>query len=254
MKPEQAVNVFDLARRSGGIPEKMEELVPLAFIGTAAVSFYRAKVKALGQLEAAQAQREATLRDGQAAGEMLLDIEAKIGQIAKAIPQEQRKPEPLHSKGGPVSKHDKVGLTRKQMDVAETIAAHPEAVAAVKREAREAGEIPTKTAVLGRVQADRREAERARIMKLDIQLAPDEPRPSDLKVRALEEEAERVEWAKIRLAVHDRRKIVGMAAKVRNDIARLIEQIREELDAKSWEVEDEKAQVSGSRRAIDFAE
>jgi hypothetical protein len=45
MKGEQAVEIFSLARAKGLLPEKLTDLVPLSFIGQAAVSFYRAKIK-----------------------------------------------------------------------------------------------------------------------------------------------------------------------------------------------------------------
>ena len=56
---------------------KLDTLVPLSFIGQAAVTFYRNKIKLMNQLEVTEEQRKATLQDGQEAGELLLDIETR---------------------------------------------------------------------------------------------------------------------------------------------------------------------------------
>ena len=43
---------------------KLDTLVPLSFIGQAAVTFYRNKIKLMNQLEVTEEQRKATLQDG----------------------------------------------------------------------------------------------------------------------------------------------------------------------------------------------
>jgi hypothetical protein len=94
MKGEEAVELFALIKQENLLPGKVEELVPLSFIGQAAVSFYRQKIKLMDQLKMTEDQRRATLRDGQDAGEMLLDIEARIGELLpskKEVAESQRK-------------------------------------------------------------------------------------------------------------------------------------------------------------------
>ncbi len=164
MHREQAVNVFDLVRKSGNLPAKIEELVPLSFMGSAAVKFYRARIEAMKQLGVADDQRKATLADGQDAGEMLLRIEARIGELAISTP---RGPTAIKGKQGGASleppKHERLGMSRRRLDVVEAI--HREmkkpgggAVAAVIKEARENEDIPTKTAVLNKINTENAEA------------------------------------------------------------------------------------------------
>ena len=74
------------------LPEKIEGLVPLSFIGKAAIEFYRSKLKLMDQLNITEEQRKATLADGQDAGEMLLDIEGRIGELALQEKQVQAPP------------------------------------------------------------------------------------------------------------------------------------------------------------------
>jgi len=156
MDKEEAVKVFDLVVRQGGLPATMDKLVPLSFIGAAAVKCYLARVKLMDQLGATEAQRKATLGDGQDAGECLLYIEAKIGELA--LESERAKPTFGTGKGSARSeepfKHDRLGLTHKRMANSEAIHRNPAAVKAVIKEAKENEDIPTKTAVLQRIRLD----------------------------------------------------------------------------------------------------
>lgn len=150
MNGDEAVKIFELARASGSLPTKLEELVPLSFIGSAAVKFYKAKVEAMRQLGVAEDQRKATLSDGQDAGECLLRIEARIGELAKAEPRGDTTPKRHRVPGDrdlPL-KHEKIGIPYNRMKNAEAIHSHPEAVERVIKEARENEDIPTRTAVL----------------------------------------------------------------------------------------------------------
>ncbi len=163
MKGEDAVNTFDLVRKSGTLPAKLDELVPLSFIGSAAVKFYKAKVEAMKQLGIAEDQRAATLRDGQDAGECLLRIEARIGELAKseerAIPKGAGTGRGFRPTGR-APKHERLGLAETRMRRAQEIHSHPEAVERVIAEARENEDIPTKTAVLNKIKAEKEEKKR----------------------------------------------------------------------------------------------
>lgn len=165
-KGTEAVEIFKLAKAKKLLPVKMEELVPLSFIGTTAVKFYRDKLKLMDQLDMTEEQRKITLRDGQEAGELLLDIEARIGEIynkaepAKGGPKKQNN----HSTGpGKIkTKKDMVKLTGgkdkaayDRFGAAAKIAANPEAVEAIKAEAKAHNDIPTKTAVLNKIQLEK---------------------------------------------------------------------------------------------------
>ena len=167
MNKEESVKIFDLVVREGMLPAKLDELVPLSFIGAAAVKFYQAKVKLMDQLGVTEKQRKATLADGQDAGEMLLEIEARIGELSYEEPPS--KPIGLAGGGakpsGQPRKPERLGLELHRMKAAQTIARHPEAVAEVIKEAEENEDIPTKTAVLNKVKADREKQLREKYQK-----------------------------------------------------------------------------------------
>ena len=84
---------------------------------------------------------------------MLLDIEARIGELSKAEPRistvwdpEEKRPAP----SGQPRKPERLGLKPEQMKQAQQIHSHPEAVAEVIQEAEDNEDIPTKTALLPR--------------------------------------------------------------------------------------------------------
>ena len=158
MKGEKAVEIFNLVKRNNLLPTKLEDLQPLSFIGQAAVKFYRDKIKLMDQLKMTEGQRRATLKDGQQAGEMLLDIETRIGELAMKEPKAEAKFSKLpdgrvlkNAPSGKPPKYERLNMTEKKMQQAQQIAKHPNIVAQIKAQAIENEDIPTKTAVLGEI-------------------------------------------------------------------------------------------------------
>ena len=124
------------------------------------MSFYKAKVKLMDQLGMTEDQRKATLSDGQDAGRMLLDIEARIGELYAAVPRKTKDGSSTAYKeavGG-----DSHSKEHKRAEGSQAIHRNPAAVAAVIAEAEENEDIPTKTAVLNRI---RYETEKQRSSK-----------------------------------------------------------------------------------------
>ena len=163
LKQESAVKVFDLAVKGMVLPTKVDDLVPLSFIGQTAVNYYRDKIKLMDELGMTEAQREATLKDGQQAGELLLDIETRIGEIA--LKERQSAAVPLGPKAGfkpsgKPPKHERLGLKEKHMEQAQKIAQNPDVVARVKAKAKANEDIPTKTAVLAEISYEREKKRR----------------------------------------------------------------------------------------------
>ena len=89
-----------------------------------------------------------TLRDGQDAGEMLLDIERRIGELA----EKEDRALPIHkarlrgsAPSGKLSKPERLGLSPRRLNDAQTISKHPEVVEKIKAKARANEDIPTRT-------------------------------------------------------------------------------------------------------------
>ena len=160
-------NVFQalIKREPDFLARPLAELLPMRFMGDVAVNAYRGLIKHLDDLPLSLKEKESRLKDGQDAGRALLMIEAKIGELSEREPRvESAKGRKTGSGGipqGQLPKHERLGLTEKQMHRAQAIHKHPEAVAEVIREAEENEDIPTKTAVLNKI-AYKRELERVK--------------------------------------------------------------------------------------------
>lgn len=163
MKGEEAViEMFQIIEKNKMLPDRIEDLVPISFIGQAAVSFYRNKLKAIDQLKIAEEQRVATLRDGQEASEMLLDIEARIGELLPSREESLK----MGGKRGGIQARRRTGrlespsplpegITHHHASQARKIAENPDVVERVKQEAREKEDIASKTAVLNAISSEK---------------------------------------------------------------------------------------------------
>ncbi len=158
LKGEEAMELFSLIKQNNLLPKTVDKLVPLSFIGQAAVGFYRSKIKLMDQLNMTEAQRKATLNDGQDAGEMLLDIETRIGELAAKEPKIEGKRKGGLGTGrsqvlpsGKPPKHERLGIPKKRMEESQKIHKHPEIVAKIKAQAKENEDIPTRTAVISEI-------------------------------------------------------------------------------------------------------
>ena len=155
----------ELIKYEPGLLEKpIEELVPISFIGGAAIQAYRAIVSKLSNLPITQEQKEKTLRDGQDAGKMLLAIEGRIGELLPT-PEEARR---IGGAAGGKHAHGLKseasarpgGLNEHQAETARIITKHPEIVKEVIKEAEDNEDIPTKTTVLTKVKQKKEKKQR----------------------------------------------------------------------------------------------
>ena len=137
-----------IKRQPNFLDKPLEELLPMRFMGEVAVNAYRGLIKRLDDLPLAQEDRDAKLKDGQDAGKALLMIETRIGELAL---EEKRIPPKTPFPSGKPPKHERLGMTPKQVEHSQAIASHPQEVEEVIKEAEENEDIPTKTAVLNKI-------------------------------------------------------------------------------------------------------
>ena len=103
-----------------------------------------------------------TIRDGQDAGELLLDIETRIGELvdktppAKPIVTSMGRGTIVAAPSGAPPKHERLGMPRHRMKDAQAIAKHPHLVERVKAKAKENEDIPTRTAVMAEIQLEKK--------------------------------------------------------------------------------------------------
>jgi len=152
MIQEHAKEIFDLVPRDRLDIMPVEELVKWAIVGQGSVTWHRAKFNMMVKLGVSEEEKKNLLFSGQNVGKLLLDLEARIGELYKETPslQGQRPDYPLRSTGERRTKEEIFG-SRKRGLQAQAISNHPEAVAEIIKEAEENEDIPTKTAVLNKI-------------------------------------------------------------------------------------------------------
>ena len=159
----------ELIRKEPNLLDRpIKDLLPISFVGAAAVSAYRSLVSRLKDLPMTEEQKRKTLGDGQDAGKMLLAIEGRIGELLKPVREQPSVPLNANGKkGGTIPKPYPESITKAQRNTADIIASHPEEVAEVIKEAEENEDIPTKTAVLNKVRFKKEHERRKEAEKRD---------------------------------------------------------------------------------------
>jgi hypothetical protein len=110
------------------LPASIEEIHKFILIGNEVLKAHKAKIRALGKIESSYATKEAALKDGQDVAGILLDAEAKLGELLKAI---RPKPKSDCSGKGTFGGRDPSlpsGITKRASHKAQTIASNPEII------------------------------------------------------------------------------------------------------------------------------
>lgn len=135
------------------IPAKLEDLAKFVLIGRDKLDIVRSQIRAMDKLELAEGVRSQKKEEAQMLAEALLDAEVRIGEILNAMPKAQGQRSDLLLDNG-VHKLPKLeaakelGFDAKQVQRFQTLAANKDLVEQIKNEAREADDLPTRTAVL----------------------------------------------------------------------------------------------------------
>ena len=152
---------MDLIKHEGGsqLPIKLEDLAQFVLIGREQLTAVRAGIRALDKLDVAEGVRKQKKEEAQMLAEALLDAEVRIGEILAAMPKATR-PAKWDSKDienltdedfykkSKLKAAEELGFNRQQVERFQTLAANKDLVEAIKQEAREADDLPTRTAVL----------------------------------------------------------------------------------------------------------
>lgn len=181
------------------LPSTIYDLSRFVLVGREKLVAVRAEIRAIDKLGLVQGIREQKLREAQDIGEVVLDAEVQIGKIMNAVPKAQGrrtdlelidsgvdklKPDTIDSHTEEESSDDwydffsqeeepieqpktkaeviqEAGLTQKQVERFQTMAAHPELVAKAKAEARENDDIVSRSLVLNMVKEQKRAGKEA---------------------------------------------------------------------------------------------
>lgn len=173
---------MDLIKHEGGsqLPIKLEDLAQFVLIGREQLTAVRAGIRALDKLDVAEGVRKQKKEEAQMLAEALLDAEVRIGEILAAMPKGSGGDRGNQYTGGKIPSDEdfgklqklkaaeELGFNRQQVERFQTLAANKDLVEAIKQEAREADDLPTRTAVLEA--AKHREAQQKRDFVLQNQM------------------------------------------------------------------------------------
>jgi hypothetical protein len=140
---------------NSNLPVRLEDLAQFVLIGRDKLTAVRAGIRALDKLDVAEGVRQQKREEAQMLAEALLDAEVRIGEILSAMPKAQGARNDLQLSSSAATKLDtkedaikKLGFDKFQVSRFQTLAANKDLVEQVKQEAREADDLPTRTAVL----------------------------------------------------------------------------------------------------------
>lgn len=144
------------------LPTTIEDLSRFVLIGREKLVAVRAEIRAIDKVGVAQGVRAQKLKEAQEISEAVLDAEVKIGELMRDVPKAQgARTDIEHYNSGDIKlKADVIreaGFTPMQVSRFETLAAHPEIVEQAKAEARENDDIVSRSLVLEKVKAQKRE-------------------------------------------------------------------------------------------------
>ena len=171
-------NYMELIVKNEGqyLPDTLNDLAKFVLVGRDQLAMVRAGIKALDKLDVAEGVRKQKREEAQMLAEALLDAEVKIGEILKAMPkatgtnnqyvQKVKIDSTVNFHSVKQTKQEAIkslGFNPKQVSRFQTLADNKAIVEQIKQEAREADDLPTRTAVLNTVKAKEKEAKLIRM-------------------------------------------------------------------------------------------
>lgn len=161
----------ELTVTNGNLPANLEDLSKFVLVGREQLVAVRAAIRAIDKIGVAQEVRKQKLKEGQEIGEAVLDAEVRIGELMREVPKASggdRRSENFKNNTDVTFEKQKkqvisdMGFTPMQVSRFETLAAHPEIVAQAKAEAKEMGDIVTRSLVLYMVKQKKQDDEKAK--------------------------------------------------------------------------------------------
>lgn len=167
------------------MPANLEDLAQFVLVGRDKLNMVRAGIRALDKLDVAEGVRKQKREEAQMLAEALLDAEVRIGEILEKMPKAKNQYQSASNSAvtGITTKEQatrELGFDKMQVSRFQTLAQNKDLVEQIKHEAREADDLPTRTAVLQAVKIreieNRRETIREQLEKQDL-------KPGDKKYR-----------------------------------------------------------------------
>lgn len=159
---EKGANLNELQTYNYNLPTTIEDLSKFVLIGREQLNAVRAAIRAIDKVGLATEVREQKLQEAQDLADAVLDAEVRIGELTAELPKaKSNQYVQIRNGAKKQTKLDDIGITKDQASRFEQLAKHPEAVEQAKTEAREKGEVVTRSAALNKIKEERKAAHRA---------------------------------------------------------------------------------------------
>ena len=138
----------DLATQAKQLPDNLADLAKFALIGREKLVAVRAEIRAIDKVGLAKEVHDQKLEEAQEIAEAVLDAEVRMGELLKEskINGGDRHSKEFQCHGGSTLK--KMGISRNQSSQYQLMANDPETVKKVKEQARETGQVASRSDVV----------------------------------------------------------------------------------------------------------
>lgn len=138
----------NLATKEKQLPDNLADLAKFALIGREKLVAVRAEIRAIDKVGLAKEVHDQKLEEAQEIAEAVLDAEVRMGELLKAakINGGDRHSKEFQSRGG--SKLKEMGISYDQSSQYQLMANDPETVKKVKKQARETGQVASRSDVV----------------------------------------------------------------------------------------------------------
>ena len=156
------MNNIEIAKNR--LPTTIEDLSRFVLVGREKLVAVRAEIRAIDKVGLAQEVREQKLKEAQAISEAVLDAEVRIGELVAQVPKAAGRPREIidtavENKKPKSTTLQGMGITQKQAERFQMLAAHPEIVEQAKTEARENDDIVSRSLVLNMIKSQKKTEE-----------------------------------------------------------------------------------------------
>lgn len=148
----------ELTQSSRQLPDTLPELSKFVLIGRERLEAVKASIRAIDKVGLAKEVHEQKLAEAQELAEAVTDAEVRMGQLLKAVPKQSgartdlqpisMRVERLKPKSESIKE---AGISQRQAEHFQQMASHPEAVERAKQEARDNGQVLSRSAVLQQI-------------------------------------------------------------------------------------------------------
>lgn len=148
----------ELTQSERQLPDNLPELSKFVLIGRERLEAVKASIRAIDKVGLAKEVHEQKLAEAQELAEAVTDAEVRMGQLLKAIPKQNGARTDLQTYSPAVEEVKTktqvvkdLGLNKDQSSDFERMASHPKAVERAKQEARNNGQVLSRSAVLQQI-------------------------------------------------------------------------------------------------------